>query len=113
LAIVRTPRRHHELDVLHVLAVVELELVDRHVDEMRAGYRSEFFEGGEEFVVTRGQGGSWQEPTHRETHRPCGYRASGRGWHRRRAPLPLRRTATLPARRSGGRRKALAPRPKR
>jgi hypothetical protein len=28
LAIVRTPRRHHELDVLHVLAVVEIELVD-------------------------------------------------------------------------------------
>ena len=66
LAIVRTPRRHHELDVLHVLAVVEIELVDRHVDELRAGYRSEFFEGREEFVVARGHGGSWQEPAHRE-----------------------------------------------
>src|SRR5262245_50048730 len=28
---------------------------------MRAGYRSEFFEGREEFAVARGHGGSWEE----------------------------------------------------
>jgi hypothetical protein len=65
-AIVRTPRRHHELDVLHVLAVVTPELVDRHVDEMRAGYRSEFLEGREKFVVAGRHDGSWQERAHRE-----------------------------------------------
>ena len=66
VAIVRTPRRLHELDVLHVLAVVASELIDRHVDEMRAGHRSEFVEGGEEFVVAGRHGGGWQECAHRE-----------------------------------------------
>src|SRR5262245_1371617 len=53
VAIVRTRRRHHELGVLHILAVVEPELVERHVDEMRAGHRSEFVEGREEFAVAQ------------------------------------------------------------
>jgi len=59
VAIVRTPRRHHELDVLHVLAVVAPELIDRHVGEMRAGYCPEFLEGREEFVVAGRHRGSW------------------------------------------------------
>ena len=50
------PRRDHELDVLHVLGLVALELVDGHIDEMRAGYRVEPIEGGEEFVVPAGYG---------------------------------------------------------
>src|SRR5262249_13528864 len=61
VAIVPTRRRHHELDVLHVLAVVTPELVDRHVDEMRAGYFAEFVEEREEFVVAGRHGGRWQE----------------------------------------------------
>jgi hypothetical protein len=51
---------------LHVLPVVELELVDGHVDEMRAGDRSESIEGREKFVMSRRRGGRRQEITHRE-----------------------------------------------
>src|SRR5262249_61140018 len=40
--------------------------VDRHVDEMRAGYFAEFLEGREEFVVAGRHGGRWQERAHRE-----------------------------------------------
>ena len=51
VAIVPAGKGRHELDVLHVLAVILLELVDRHVDETRAGCRAEFIECREEFVV--------------------------------------------------------------
>ena len=51
VAVVPARKRHHELDILHVLAVVLPELVDRHVDEARAGRGAEFVERGEEFVV--------------------------------------------------------------
>src|SRR5215469_1429196 len=64
VAIASTRRRHHELDVLYVLAVVTPELLDRHVDEMRAGYFAEFLEGREEFVVAGRHGGRWQERAH-------------------------------------------------
>jgi hypothetical protein len=39
VAIVGAVERRHELDVLRVLAVVFPELVDRHLDEVRAGRR--------------------------------------------------------------------------
>jgi hypothetical protein len=51
VAIAPAGKRCHELDVLHVLAVVLLELVDRHVDEPRAGRGAEFVKRREEFVV--------------------------------------------------------------
>jgi hypothetical protein len=58
--------RDHELDVLHVFDVVALELVDRHVGEMRAGHRAEPVEHREEFVVPCRHGGRRQEVAHRE-----------------------------------------------
>jgi hypothetical protein len=42
------------------------ELVEGHVDEVRAGYRSESIEGREKFVMSRRHGGRRQKITHRE-----------------------------------------------
>jgi hypothetical protein len=66
VAIAPAGKRCHELDVLHVLAVVLLELVDRHVDEPRAGRGAEFVKRREEFVVIarhrdgRHEGARWE-----------------------------------------------------
>ena len=51
VAIVPARKRHHELDILHVFAVIVPELIEDHVDEARAGGGAEFVERLEEFVV--------------------------------------------------------------
>ena len=50
-AIIPARERHHELDIVHVLAVVIPKLIQHHVDKTRAGARGEFAECVKEFVV--------------------------------------------------------------
>jgi hypothetical protein len=64
LALGRAGERHHELDILYVLAVVLPQLVGRHVDELPTGRRIEPVEGREELVVSGRHGGRRQKRTH-------------------------------------------------
>jgi len=113
LPIVRAPRRHHELDVLNVLGLVALELVGRHVDEMRAGYRSEPVERGEESVVSARHGRAEQEIAHRERIDEAVIELLVRSLPPRPDAIRRGRTALLPTPGSRGRRKDLPARPRR
>jgi len=66
VAIARAVERGHDLDVLHVIALVLSQLIEHHGDEMRARGGPEPVEGREEFVVAGRDGGRRQECAHRE-----------------------------------------------